>query len=382
MDFHESTRQYEAWLEEHLPSPLVREDLDVKHAKMAESPFAFLRATFYRWTQTFAGLCPDLAACPKVLAVGDLHLENFGTWRDREGRLVWGINDFDEAFSLPYTSDLVRLATSVSLAIEEGRFDIKKGKACACLLEGYQQGLSGKANPLVLGEELPWLRDLAVLQINRSGWFWKKASQWKRALTPPPEAAKVLSEALPPDTEGVQLLHRQAGMGSLGRPRIVALGRWRGDWVAREAKALLLSACVWAHGSEVSETFADDLLRKGVRSPDPSFEIHPHWIVRRLAPDQIKIEIGDLAADHHEKRLLFAMGQETANLHRGTSEIIPSILNDLKLQEVKDQNWLLNAVRATGALLEEDWKAWKKYRRLAREGEEKKRNGALFPASL
>ena len=31
------------------------------------------------------------------LSVGDLHVENFGTWRDSEGRLIWGINDFDEA---------------------------------------------------------------------------------------------------------------------------------------------------------------------------------------------------------------------------------------------------------------------------------------------
>jgi len=32
-----------------------------------------------------------------VLAVGDLHVENFGTWRDAEGRLIWGVNDFDES---------------------------------------------------------------------------------------------------------------------------------------------------------------------------------------------------------------------------------------------------------------------------------------------
>ena len=49
---------------------------------------------------------------PKVLAVGDLHIENFGTWRDSEGRLVWGVNDFDETWRLPYTQDLVRLTTS------------------------------------------------------------------------------------------------------------------------------------------------------------------------------------------------------------------------------------------------------------------------------
>ena len=35
----------------------------------------------------------------------------YGTWRDTEGRLVWGINDFDEAYPSPYTNDLVRLAS-------------------------------------------------------------------------------------------------------------------------------------------------------------------------------------------------------------------------------------------------------------------------------
>ena len=50
----------------------------------------------------------------KLKGVGDLHVENFGTWRDVEGRLVWGVNDFDEAYALPYTNDLVRLVASVA----------------------------------------------------------------------------------------------------------------------------------------------------------------------------------------------------------------------------------------------------------------------------
>ncbi len=61
------------------------------------SPFAFMRATFYRWVQLWKDQCRVEAAAPSVLAVGDLHIENFGTWRDAEGRLIWGVNDFDEA---------------------------------------------------------------------------------------------------------------------------------------------------------------------------------------------------------------------------------------------------------------------------------------------
>ena len=79
---------------------------------MKESVFAFLRATYYRWIQVWPEVCPQLVSAATVLAIGDLHVENFGTWRDIEGRLVWGINDFDEAYPLPYTNDLVRLASS------------------------------------------------------------------------------------------------------------------------------------------------------------------------------------------------------------------------------------------------------------------------------
>src|ERR1039458_5738131 len=39
-----------------------------------------------------------LRDAPKVLAVGDLHVGSFGTWRDTEGRLSWGVDDFDESY--------------------------------------------------------------------------------------------------------------------------------------------------------------------------------------------------------------------------------------------------------------------------------------------
>lgn len=86
MDIKQSTQAYEAWLAKRMP--LLDADLRLKHQKMAESPFPFLRATFYRWAQLWPEVCPELAGAPAVLGVGDLHVENFGTWRDAEGRLI------------------------------------------------------------------------------------------------------------------------------------------------------------------------------------------------------------------------------------------------------------------------------------------------------
>src|SRR4051812_37809931 len=95
MNIKESTDQYEAWLASHIT--IVQKDLRAKHEEMAEDLFCFARATFYRWMQLFPELCEKACEAPRVLAVGDLHVANYGSWRDAEGRLIWGINDFDEA---------------------------------------------------------------------------------------------------------------------------------------------------------------------------------------------------------------------------------------------------------------------------------------------
>jgi len=108
---------------------------------MKRDAVSFLRATFYRWMQVWPEVCGELAEAPPVLAVGDVHVENFGTWRDQEGRLIWGINDFDEAYTLPYTHDLVRLAVSATLAFEADHLGMKLKDACDAILTGYMEGV-------------------------------------------------------------------------------------------------------------------------------------------------------------------------------------------------------------------------------------------------
>src|SRR5262245_20173805 len=92
-----SVQAYETRLREWLGRDLVAKDLALKHEYMRRNPFRFLRATCWRWAERARELCPDLAGAPPVLAIGDCHIENFGIWRDAESRLVWGVNDFDEA---------------------------------------------------------------------------------------------------------------------------------------------------------------------------------------------------------------------------------------------------------------------------------------------
>ena len=46
---------------------------------------------------------------------GDLHAENYGTYMDSAGVLVFDVNDFDEAYLGHYTWDLQRMAASLAL---------------------------------------------------------------------------------------------------------------------------------------------------------------------------------------------------------------------------------------------------------------------------
>lgn len=87
-----------------------------------------------------------------------MHVENFGTWRDVEGRLVWGVNDVDEAAALPYTSDLVRLATSAELA--DG-VKVKLPAICEAVLDGYTETLGDpdprrSCSPSATGRCVSW----------------------------------------------------------------------------------------------------------------------------------------------------------------------------------------------------------------------------------
>src|SRR4051812_7983839 len=106
---------------------------------MADGPFNFFRATCYRFARKLPILLPKLGEAIRVPSVGDAHIANWGTWRDAEGRLVWGVNDFDDAALLPYTYDLLRLTTSARLSGDVAGTPQQQAEA---IHAGYRDGLS------------------------------------------------------------------------------------------------------------------------------------------------------------------------------------------------------------------------------------------------
>ena len=163
-------------------------------------------------------------------------MENFGTWRDTEGRLVWGVNDFDEVAQMPYAVDLVRLVTSAILAQRENRLAIDADSAAAAVLEGYSEFLEAGGRPFILEESHPTLREMALGAERDPVRFWSKLVA-APVVTLPKRIQRLLRKSLPDGAGNVTFSHRVAGEGSLGRPRYVATGSCNGGFVAREAKA-------------------------------------------------------------------------------------------------------------------------------------------------
>jgi uncharacterized protein (DUF2252 family) len=354
LSIHRSTKLYEDWLIAQLLGDVVRADLRAKHRKMRESPFAFLRATYWRWAETVLDVCPELRTAPRVLAVGDLHLENFGTWRDVEGRLVWGVNDFDEAAEMPFALDLVRLATSTLLA--HGKQGASADTISRAILRGYRRGLQDPS-ATVLDRKYRWLRKLLVATAERRRDFWKKIEVEKPPQAPP-RYRKALQACMPAPGLVLSTGRRTAGAGSLGRPRWIALADWNGGKVVREAKALVPSAWYRAHPDDRDARIrCGDIAAGRYRAPDPWYSVADGIVVRRLSPNNRKVEADDPAMQTVTKRALEAMGRELAAVHLGVSDRRQAITRHLDKRDAV--SWLAHAAERMAKATRSDFKAYR-----------------------
>ena len=101
-------------------APLMRADpaaFRAKYRKMARDPHAFYRGSACVFFNDVTQDDDSWAAhgAERIWIHGDLHVENFGTYLNSDGRLVFDVNDFDEAYVGHFTWDLQRFAASLAL---------------------------------------------------------------------------------------------------------------------------------------------------------------------------------------------------------------------------------------------------------------------------
>lgn len=109
-------------------------DLQEKQKRMAESSFVLFRAMpslFYKDIKgEFAASAKLLSrTAPNIVINGDMHIENFGTFRGPDGKAVWGINDFDQSDKGSPEWDLERLATSAIFVARQAGLGVEAEKA-------------------------------------------------------------------------------------------------------------------------------------------------------------------------------------------------------------------------------------------------------------
>ena len=338
-DIRALTADYERWLGERIP--LVGEDLRFKHTEMTNSVLRFLRGTYYLWLWRVAHLLPELLDRPQVPCVGDLHIENFGTWRDHHGTRRWGVNDLDELAWGGYPLDLVRLVTS---AVLTPHVALSTKDLCRIVLAEWRAAEPGPAVKL----DSPTAANLRDLLPAPTPVAHLIASLTSVPQTDPHRVPAVVRAAASHTVEpgwAPTWYPRRAGTGSLGHPRIAAVGRDHcGHWSVREVKLLGPATTTWLHGrveAGPGEHFpiVDDLLYGRVvttlRGPEPSRRVQG-WQIRRLAPDVTRIELSQQRSPDTQRRMVRSMARAVAQVHG----VDPA---------------RLAAARADSATLRDDW---------------------------
>jgi uncharacterized protein (DUF2252 family) len=227
------------------------ERLAMKYASMRTSAFVFLRGTCHLfYTQLPEGGVLD--GIPQTWICGDMHLENFGSYKADNRLIYFDINDFDEACLAPCLVELVRLLASVLVAADGLHVSRAEALAlCHTAIDAYSAALRfGKARWIEEELAVGMVRELfdalhgrtRVDHLNRrTDLKGKKRTlkvDGKRALPVDNEtraavtafmSAFAASEPDPAFYKMIDVARRIAGTGSLGVDRYVILAEGKGS---------------------------------------------------------------------------------------------------------------------------------------------------------
>ena len=173
----------------------------IRYERMTESPFAYYRGS----AAAMAGdLSTEPVTGPHVVASGDAHLANFGLYASPERRVLFDLNDFDEAYPAPWEWDVKRLAASVWLAGRQtGRTEQQCRDATLTTVRSYR-------------ETIRFLSDLTATE---RFYFQVDADEIEQASRNPEAIRAVVQKARGRTSE--QVLRKLTVTTADGAPRIV-----------------------------------------------------------------------------------------------------------------------------------------------------------------
>jgi len=105
---------------------LIPDMVQLKYEAMTENAFRFYRGTCHLFYEDLAS-AEALPLSPLVWICGDLHIENFGSYKGDNKLVYFDLNDFDEALLAPASYELARMVTSIFIAFDS--LDIEPEKS-------------------------------------------------------------------------------------------------------------------------------------------------------------------------------------------------------------------------------------------------------------
>jgi uncharacterized protein (DUF2252 family) len=142
--------------------------LQLKYKAMSENAFVFLRGTCHLFYQDLP-IDGMFKTAPPVWSCGDLHLQNFGTFKGDDRLVYFDINDFDESVLAPCTWDVVWFLTSVLVAAHTIPIhDEDAQQLCLTFLDTYTAELkTGKDRTVHQDSSTGMVKDLLEKLQNR-----------------------------------------------------------------------------------------------------------------------------------------------------------------------------------------------------------------------
>lgn len=315
-----------------------------KYAAMRQSQFAFMRGTchlFYAMLGSAPEISPDfsLDGAPRTWLSGDLHVENFGTYKGDNRLTYFDVTDFDESALGSVALDVVRFLSSILVGASEWGLNADDARALAQKAQlAYAAELaSGKASWIERENARGMVKRLFAQVAGRSRTelldrFTVRKARHRRLVIDNKHALSI-TEAERASVERmvaaigaaardeayfapIDVAQRVSGIGSLGTPRFIALVEGRGSpdrnvlltiKAARRSSLAQLSRLVPGPQPEwPSEAARIATVQRHCSAVPPAFLRTLEWnadsyVVRELQPEDDRVRLRDW--EKHPKKL-------------------------------------------------------------------------------
>ncbi|MFZ6770226.1 DUF2252 domain-containing protein [Undibacterium sp. Di26W] len=374
------------------------ERLKMKYANMRHNAFVFLRGSCHLF---YDRLAEDKAVprTPLVWCCGDLHLENFGSYKGDNRLSYFDITDFDESALAPLAWDLLRFVTSVQVGAQSLGLKASQAKALArsflmaykktmCTGKGYwverdnADGLVGQLlEKLRNRQRTAFLDQRTVLKGNRR----RLRMDGKKALPVTPEQRERISaffddyarqQSNPEFFKLEDMARRIAGTGSLGVDRYIILVQGKGGpngHYLLDLKEALPSSLVphlkikqpkWKSEAERVVTLQRRLQAVSLAFLQPVKVEKKAYILRALQPTEDRVVLDHSVSSLDElDNVMQWMGCIVASAHVRGSGRQGSAINDELIAFAEKNKWI-DAMLTQAALcskqVNKDWKAYSK----------------------